>query len=156
MDNPSASSTNENKRGHRALILTLLGISFCAAGAWVVISRIGTTVTIQNTGDTNIESLLVRIRGTDTRIQRLAPQAKVSFRVHPRGESHADLAISARPGEEEWYCIDCYLEAGGANALTILVAPDEPPQVIVRSGLFSVRKRPTRVSRVMKPCRHLM
>ena len=87
--------------------------ALCLATACEPAARGGVAFHLQNAGAQPMRQVVVHVRGRSYAVGDIAAGASASVTLHPRGESHIELAQPGRPR----LVVDCYMDSGYTGSI---------------------------------------
>lgn len=76
-------------------------------------ARRGVAFHLQNAGAEHMRQVVVHVRGRSYAVGDIAAGASASVTLHPRGESHIELAQPGRPR----LVVDCYMDSSYTGSI---------------------------------------
>lgn len=101
--------------------VALFSLAAVALVASLLLWKGDLTVVIKNVGAEPMRGVVVHVTGASYPVGVLAPDARKTIVVQPKGESHVEIEQS--PGQR--LVVDCYFESGYSGTVTANVTPDK-------------------------------
>jgi hypothetical protein len=86
--------------------------------------RSGIQVTVQNTGSTDLRSIVLHVTGKQYSLGDLAPGASAKMTVYPTSESHLEIEFTNADGKQRRLNAGGYFEPGYRGTIRITIKDD--------------------------------
>lgn len=83
--------------------------------------RPGIRVSVRNTGDSPLRSVVLHVTGRSYSLGDIAPNAEAAARVVSTGDSHLEVEFSADDGEKKRLVVGSYFEPGYRGTIRVQI-----------------------------------
>ena len=113
--------TTERRRYRWWLIAKLSVLLIIISGFVWNIFHVGIRVTVQNTGQMTLHSVILHVSGNSYSLGNLAPDAFAVATVEPKGESHLEIEFTDSDGKMQRLAVEGYFETNYRGTIRVSI-----------------------------------